>query len=131
MRPSGHPQGKIKEFLTNMDDKVRVLTAEGWDREVLQAEGPVLVDLWAEWCPPCRKMGPVVEELARLSNGQVTVGKLNVDQHPEVAERYDVRSIPTFLVFRGGAVVDRRVGAMPLEELQALLAAHKVEAVAR
>jgi thioredoxin 1 len=114
-----------------MNDKVRVLTAEGWDAEVLQAEGPVLVDLWAEWCPPCRKMGPVIDELARMSDGQVTVGKLNVDQHPEVAERYGVRSIPTFLVFRGGSVVDRRVGAMPLEELQALLAAHKVEAVAR
>ena len=114
-----------------MNDTVRVLTAEGWEKDVIHAEGPVLVDLWAEWCPPCRKMGPVIDELARLSDGQVTVGKLNVDQHPAVAERYGVRSIPTLLLFRDGKVVDRRVGAMPLEDLQALLAAHEVEAAAR
>jgi thioredoxin 1 len=114
-----------------MNDKVRVLTAEGWDREVLQAPGLVLVDLWAEWCPPCRKMGPVIDELARLTEGRVTVGKLDVDQHPDVAERYGVRSIPTLLLFHEGKVVDRRVGAMPLEPLQALLAAHQAETAAR
>ena len=114
-----------------MSDKVRVLTAEGWDKEVLQAAGPVLVDLWAEWCPPCRKMGPVIDELAQRFGDQATVGKLNVDQHPEVAERYDVRSIPTFLLFRGGQVVERRVGALPLEELQALLAEQQDEVAAR
>ena len=114
-----------------MNDKVRVLTAEGWDKEVLQAAGPVLVDLWAEWCPPCRKMGPVIDELAQRFGDQAMVGKLNVDQHPEVAERYDVRSIPTFLLFRGGQVVERRVGALPLEELQALLAEQQDEVAAR
>jgi thioredoxin 1 len=114
-----------------MNDKVRVLTAEGWERDVLQAQGPVLVDLWAEWCPPCRKMGPVIDELARLRDGQVTVGKLDVDQHPQVAERYAVRSIPTLLLFRDGKLVDRRVGAMPLEELQAFVGAHDALAAAR
>jgi len=108
-----------------MNDKVRELTAAGWDRDVLQAQGPVLVDLWAAWCPPCRKMGPIVDELARIAGDGVTVGKLDVDQHPEVAERYGVRSIPTFLVFRDGQVVERRVGAVPREELEALLAAHQ------
>jgi thioredoxin len=107
-----------------MNDKVRVLTAEGWDKDVLQARGPVLVDLWAEWCPPCRKMGPVIDELAQRFGDRATVGKLNVDEHPEVAERYGVRSIPTFLLFRDGQVVERRVGALPLHELQALLASH-------
>jgi thioredoxin 1 len=114
-----------------MNDKVRVLTAEGWERDVIQAEGTVLVDLWAAWCPPCRKMGPVIDELARASGDKVTVGKLDVDQHPAVAERYGVRSIPTLLLFRDGKVVDRRVGAMPLEDLQALLAEHEVVAAAR
>ena len=114
-----------------MNDTVRVLTAEGWEKDVIQAEGPVLVDLWAAWCPPCRKMGPVIDELARVSGDKVTVGKLDVDQHPAVAERYGVRSIPTLLLFRDGKVVDRRVGAMPLEDLQALLAAHEVGAAAR
>jgi thioredoxin 1 len=113
-----------------MNDKVRVLTAEGWDRDVLEAEGLVLADLWAEWCPPCRKLGPVIDELARLTDGQVTVGKLDVDAHPEVAERYGVRSIPTLLLFRGGQVVDKRVGALPLAELQAMLAQHTALAAA-
>lgn len=114
-----------------MNDRVRVLTAEGWDREVLKAEVPVLVDLWAEWCPPCRKMGPVVDELAQRFGDRALVGKLNVDEHPEVAERYGVRSIPTFLLFRGGQVVERRVGAVPLEDLRALLAEHREEMAAR
>jgi thioredoxin 1 len=114
-----------------MDDKVRVLTGEAWDREVLQAPGLVLVDLWAEWCPPCRKMGPVIDELARVAEGRVTVGKLDVDQHPAIADRYGVRSIPTLLLFREGKLVDRRVGAMPLGELQAFLGAHEAEAAAR
>ena len=105
-----------------MNDKVRVLTTESWDEDVLQAAGPVLVDLWAAWCPPCRKMGPVVDELAQRFGDRATVGKLDVDQHPAIAERYGVRSIPTFLLFRDGEVVERRVGALPLEELQALLA---------
>jgi thioredoxin 1 len=113
-----------------MSDKVRELTAAGWERDVLKAEGPVLVDLWASWCPPCRKMGPVVDELARVAGDGVTVGKLDVDQHPQVAERYGVRSIPTFLVFRDGQVVERQVGAVPLEELRALLFAHQDDAVA-
>lgn len=114
-----------------MSDKVHVMTAEGWDREVLQAPGLVLVDLWAQWCPPCRKMGPVIDELARVTDGRVTVGKLDVDQHPEVAERYGVRSIPTLLLFHEGKLVDKRVGAMPLEELQAFVDAHGVVAAAR
>jgi thioredoxin 1 len=113
-----------------MNEKVRELTAEGWDRDVLQAEGPVLVDLWAEWCPPCRKMGPVVDELARTAGDTVTVGKLDVDRHPEVAERYGVRSIPTFLLFRSGQLVERRVGARPIEELRALLAGQRDEVAA-
>jgi thioredoxin 1 len=76
-------------------------------------------------------MGPAIDELARLTEGRVTVGKLDVDQHPDVAERYGVRSIPTLLLFHEGKVVDRRAGAMPVEQLQALLAAHHVEAAAR
>jgi len=114
-----------------MNEKVRVLTTEGWEQDVLKAQGPVLVDLWAAWCPPCRKLGPVIDELARVMDGKVTVGKLDVDQHPEVAERYGVRSIPTLLLFHEGKLVDKRVGAMPLEELQAFVGAHDVETAAR
>ena len=114
-----------------MNDKVRILTDDTWEREVLQAPGLVLVDLWAQWCAPCRAMGPVIDELARVADGRVTVGKLDVDQHPEVAERYGVRSIPTLLLFQEGRLVDRRVGALPLAELQAFLGAHDGAAAAR
>ena len=114
-----------------MNEKVRELTAEGWKKDVLEARGPVLVDLWAGWCPPCRKMGPVIDELAHRFGDRATVGKLDVDRHPAIAERYGVRSIPTFLLFRDGQVVERREGALPLEELQALLAEQQDEVVAR
>jgi thioredoxin 1 len=113
-----------------MNDKVRELTAEGWDKDVLESKGPVLVDLWAQWCPPCRKMGPVVERLALVAGENVTVGKLDVDRHPEVAERYGVRSIPTFLLFRNGQVVERLVGARPFEELLSLVAGQQEEMAA-
>lgn len=97
------------------------LTGQNWKRDVLESEDPVLVDFWAEWCPPCRKLGPVVNELAEEYAGRVKVGKLNVDEHPEVAARYGIASIPTLIVFRGGRIIDQRIGALPREELRQLL----------
>jgi thioredoxin 1 len=91
---------------------------------VLQAEQPVLVDFWAEWCPPCRKLAPVVDALADEYAGRVKVVKLNVDESPEVASRYSIFSIPTLLLFRGGKVVEQHVGFRPREELKAMLDAH-------
>jgi thioredoxin 1 len=111
----------------------RVLSTENFEAEVLAAAGPVLVDFWAAWCPPCRKLSPLVDELAREYAGRVTVGKLDVDASPEVAARYGIVSIPTLLVFRSGRVVAQRVGALPREELRGLLDAQVTEeaAVAR
>ena len=110
-----------------MSETTHVLNEENFEAEVLKAEGPVLVDFWAAWCPPCRKLSPLVDELAREYAGRVKVGKLDVDGSPEVAARYGITSIPTLLVFRAGQVIAQRVGALPREELRGLLDAHVAE----
>lgn len=94
-----------------MSDKTIELTTENFSDEVLQSELPVLVDFWAVWCAPCRMIAPVVEELAEAYDGKVKVAKLNVDDHADVATRYNVRGIPTLLLFHQGQVVDQMVGA--------------------
>ena len=93
------------------------LSADNFDQEVGKASSPVLVDLWAAWCGPCRVIAPVVEELASRYHGRLKVGKLNVDDHPQVAATYRVMNIPTLLLFKDGQEVDRIVGVVPREEL--------------
>ena len=104
-----------------MNEHVSELTDGNWDGEVLKAEGTVLVDFWASWCPPCRMIAPSIESLAAEFKGRAKVGKLNVDDNPEVAARYRITSIPTLLVFRGGQLVDQRVGALPKTEIASLI----------
>ncbi len=81
--------------------------------QVINDEKPVLVDFWAEWCGPCKMIGPVVEELAAEYEGKAVIAKLNVDENPNTTVKFGVRSIPTLLVFKGGKVVDKQVGAVP------------------
>lgn len=81
--------------------------------EVIKSEQPVLVDFWAEWCGPCKMIGPIVEELAGEYEGKVTIGKLDVDANQDIPSRFGIRSIPTLLIFKGGEVVDKVVGAVP------------------
>lgn len=89
------------------------ITQDNFDEVVAKSDKPVLVDFWAEWCGPCRMVGPIVEELSSEYEGKAVVGKLNVDDHGSIAERYGIRNIPTLLVFKGGEVVDKQVGVAP------------------
>jgi thioredoxin 1 len=101
-----------------MSETLRTFTDGNWAQEVQSAPGPVLVDFWASWCPPCRKLAPEVESLAHGLAGQVVVGKLDVDANPEAASRYGVRSIPTLVLFEGGREADRRLGFASAGELR-------------
>lgn len=95
-----------------------------FDADVLQADKPVLVDFWAEWCGPCRMLGPTIDAIADEYEGKIKVGKLNVDENNQTAFRYQVRGIPAILLFKGGKVVDQRVGAVPKSELAKMIEAH-------
>lgn len=102
--------------------KAITLTDANFD-EVINSGKPVLVDFWAEWCGPCKMIGPVVEELAGDYDGKAVIAKLNVDENPQTTAKFGVRSIPTLLVFKGGQVVDKQVGAVPKSVLNQKLAA--------
>ena len=98
------------------------LTEKNFQSEVLESDKPVLVDFWATWCGPCKMMGPVVEELAGEMGDSVKIGKVNVDDEEELAQKYGVMSIPCFIVFKNGQAVNQKVGACSKDALKALFA---------
>ena len=96
-------------------------TVENFEKEVLGSDVPVLVDFWAEWCGPCRMLAPVIESLAGKAGGAYKVGKVNVDEQPDLARRYGIMSIPTVLLFKNGQLADKSVGLGPESKLAAML----------
>lgn len=97
------------------------LTNNNFEEEVLNSDIPVLVDFWASWCMPCKMMAPIVEEIAKIKEGSVKVCKVNVDEEPELASKYGIMSIPTFLVFKNGKNVNMTVGVQNIDEILNLL----------
>ena len=100
-----------------MSAKPLEVTDTNFEAEVIKAETPVLVDFWAPWCPPCRIVGPIVEEIAEEMEGKLKVCKVNVDQSPGVAQSYEIRAVPTLILFKDGKAVKRMVGALPKDHL--------------
>jgi thioredoxin 1 len=107
-----------------MTNEVTAVTNETFEQEVVQSPNPVLVDFYADWCGPCKTVGPIVEELAAEYEGRITVRKVDIDSNPELAHRYGVRSIPTLMVFNGGEAKDTIVGAVPKSRLSEFIDQH-------
>ena len=93
------------------------VTDESFEKDVLQASGPVLVDFWAEWCGPCKQIAPALEQISDELKGSVTIAKLNIEDSPTTPSRYGVRGIPTMMLFKGGQMASMKVGAMPKQKI--------------
>lgn len=104
-----------------MSDNILHLTDAEFDEKVLRANGPVLVDYWAEWCGPCKMIAPVLEDIAKEYEGKLTIAKLNIDDNPAAPQRYGVRGIPTLMLFKAGEVEATKVGALSKSQLAAFL----------
>ena len=105
-------------------ENVKEFTDQNFDTEVIKSGQPVLVDFWAEWCGPCKRLAPTIDALATDYAGKVTIGKLNVDDNPNTAFKFQIRGIPAVLLFKGGQVVETVVGLAPKEDFKSILDKH-------
>lgn len=104
-----------------MSDKIVYVTDDSFDPEVLQAEGPVLVDYWADWCGPCKMIAPILDEIASEYEGKLKVAKLNIDENPVTPPKFGIRGIPTLMIFKDGNVEATKVGAVSKSQLTAFI----------
>lgn len=104
-----------------MSENIKAVTDSNFEEEVLNSSKPVLVDFWAEWCGPCRALGPILEEVAESSNDKVTFAKLNIDENPEAPSKYGVMSIPTLILFKNGQVEAVKMGLLSKSQLSAFV----------
>lgn len=102
-----------------MGAATKEITDTSFEQDVLKSTQPVLIDFWAEWCGPCKMIGPILEEIAGEMSGQLVIGKMNVDNNPMTPSKYGIRGIPTMMVFKGGELKATKVGALPKQALQA------------
>ncbi|WP_115720431.1 thioredoxin TrxA [Gallaecimonas mangrovi] len=107
-----------------MSDKIVHVSDESFEDNVLKAQGPVLVDFWAEWCGPCKMIAPVLDDVAEEYEGKLTIAKLNIDSSPATAPQYGVRGIPTLILFKNGNVAATKVGALSKTQLKEFLDAN-------
>jgi thioredoxin 1 len=104
-----------------LSDKIVYVSDDSFDEEVLQAEGPVLVDYWADWCGPCKMIAPILDEIAGEYDGKLKVAKLNIDENPVTPPKFGIRGIPTLMIFKGGNVEATKVGAVSKSQLTAFI----------
>ncbi|VAW92518.1 Thioredoxin [hydrothermal vent metagenome] len=104
-----------------MSDKINYVTDDTFEAEVVNAEGPVLVDYWADWCGPCKMIAPILDEIAEEYDGKLKVAKLNIDENPNTPPKFGIRGIPTLMIFKGGNVEATKVGAVSKSQLTAFI----------
>lgn len=113
----GQPLALSPEAPAGVDNQPLVVSDDTFQRDVLGAPGLALLDCWAPWCGPCRMVGPIMDQLARESNGRYRIAKLNVDENPRTAAQFQIQSIPTMLLFKDGKLIDRLIGAQPKQSI--------------
>ena len=107
-----------------MNDNIKTVTDSSFEQDVLNSTKPVLIDFWAEWCGPCKAIAPIVSDIAAAYEGKINVMKMNIDDNPETPTQFQIKGIPTLILFKDGQMIDQIVGAVPKDRLETMLKKH-------